>query len=73
MSKRQWVQAVVLMVLALGAVVALVLTRDSGLPKSVFTTPVFDNTPSMVQEDDPGWDCATMGNRVCGTPVPVVE
>lgn len=18
-------------------------------------------------EDDPGWDCATMGNRICGT------
>jgi uncharacterized protein YceK len=19
-----------------------------------------------LQEDDPGWDCATMGNKVCG-------
>ncbi len=23
---------------------------------------------SVLQEDDPGWDCATMGNKVCGTP-----
>lgn len=22
--------------------------------------------PPVLQEDDPGWDCATMGNRVCG-------
>lgn len=21
---------------------------------------------TMVQEDDPRWDCRTMGNRVCG-------
>lgn len=21
---------------------------------------------AQLQEDDPGWDCATMGNRVCG-------
>ena len=20
----------------------------------------------MIQEDDPGWDCATMGNLICG-------
>jgi hypothetical protein len=24
-------------------------------------------TPAVVQEDDPGWDCHTMGNRICGT------
>lgn len=22
--------------------------------------------PVVLQEDDPGWDCRTMGNRVCG-------
>lgn len=21
------------------------------------------------REDEPGWDCATMGNRVCGDPI----
>lgn len=21
---------------------------------------------AQVQEDDPGWDCRTMGNRICG-------
>ena len=21
---------------------------------------------SIVHEDDPGWDCTTMGNRICG-------
>lgn len=24
----------------------------------------------VLQEDDPGWDCRTMGNRVCGHPRP---
>jgi hypothetical protein len=23
---------------------------------------------ATVQEDDPGWDCNTMGNRICGDP-----
>lgn len=22
--------------------------------------------PSTIQEDDPGWDCTMMGDRVCG-------
>ena len=22
--------------------------------------------PRNIQEDDPRWDCATMGNRICG-------
>ena len=22
--------------------------------------------PAQMQEDDPGWDCATMGNHICG-------
>lgn len=25
--------------------------------------------PVAVEEDSPGWDCATMGNRICGHPV----
>ena len=23
-------------------------------------------SPVVIQEDDAGWDCATMGNRICG-------
>lgn len=23
-------------------------------------------TPTPIEEDDPGWDCKTMGNKVCG-------
>lgn len=33
------------------------------------TTPITtDGTPSQphITEDDPRWDCQTMGNRVCG-------
>lgn len=25
-------------------------------------------SPSAITEDGPGWDCRTMGNRICGTP-----
>lgn len=31
---------------------------------SLFTMPIASAGP--VQEDDPGWSCITMGNRVCG-------
>lgn len=24
------------------------------------------HSQTQLQEDDPGWDCRTMGNRVCG-------
>jgi len=26
-----------------------------------------------VEEDDPRWDCRTMGNRVCGAPAPIAD
>ena len=26
-----------------------------------------EENPATLEEDDPGWDCATMGNKVCGT------
>jgi hypothetical protein len=33
------------------------------------TTPTPETTtPAPVAEDDPGWRCDTMGNRVCGVP-----
>jgi hypothetical protein len=25
------------------------------------------SVPAQIQEDDPRWDCTTMGNRECGT------
>ena len=35
------------------------------------------SAPVELQEDDPGWSCATMGNRVCGdgpsAPVAVIS
>ncbi|MEO7555482.1 MAG: hypothetical protein ABIV94_02605, partial [Acidimicrobiales bacterium] len=36
-------------------------------PGTITTT----NTPTSCQEDDPCWDCSTMGNHVCGPTVTV--
>jgi hypothetical protein len=49
----------------LGAGIALtVIGLMSGPPPQTV-----DQSPSVtVQEDDPGWDCLTMGNRICGDP-----
>lgn len=30
-------------------------------------------TQQQVQEDEPGWDCETMGNKSCGTATPAAE
>lgn len=39
--------------------------------------PALTPEPEVIQEDDPRWDCATMGNKVCGpvadTPAPPAE
>lgn len=43
-------------VAALGAGILL----TSGAPTK------WDEPPKVLQEDDPGWDCRTMGNRICG-------
>lgn len=29
---------------------------------------LFGTGPAPVYEDEPGWNCLTMGNGVCGTP-----
>lgn len=34
------------------------------------TVAIPDGVRAPVQEDDPRWDCRTMGNRVCGRPLP---
>lgn len=27
-----------------------------------------DNSDGRIDEDESGWNCATMGNKICGTP-----
>lgn len=48
--------------LVIGASVAVLVALSAPVPVVGRAYPV----PSQVQEDAPGWDCATMGNRVCG-------
>jgi hypothetical protein len=46
-------------------------TLGAGLALTVIGPPqTVDQLPPSVtvQEDDPGWDCFTMGNRICGDP-----
>ena len=33
-------------------------------------TPSVPQSVPQIQEDDPSWDCRTMGNRVCGPTYP---
>ncbi|MDV6291366.1 hypothetical protein R2F25_38795 [Streptomyces sp. UP1A-1] len=35
-------------------------------PENLHLTPGDDNGDGRVDEDESGWDCRTMGNRVCG-------
>lgn len=50
---------------------ALVMAGAIADPAGAILTPA---TPSVMhsvpasepEEDEPGWDCATMGNRICG-------
>ena len=45
--------------------------RDSTAPTSITaTTAPFEAT--ACEEDMPCWDCATMGNRICGPQAPTV-
>lgn len=57
----------------LGFVLGLVVGVSGGSGCSVSeplpsrSVPVsLDGGDGVVDEDDPGWDCRTMGNRVCG-------
>jgi hypothetical protein len=49
------------------AVAALTLTVVIG-GCSVNESP---KTSDRIEEDDPRWDCRTMGNRICGEDLPV--
>lgn len=59
-----WRRAIVpaAIAIAIGAVVAL-----SPQP-TIEMTPDSTTAPTTVRlaEDDPGWECETMGNRICG-------
>jgi hypothetical protein len=39
--------------LVLGGVLGVTATPDA-------------KRPHHIEEDEPGWDCTTMGNRICG-------
>ncbi|MFI8265349.1 hypothetical protein [Streptomyces sp. NPDC085665] len=59
-----------LLFLALAATVGAVRI-DSAAPRPAVTANVGDdNGDGAVDEDEPGWNCHTMGNRICGTDVP---
>ncbi|MFB8025929.1 MULTISPECIES: hypothetical protein [unclassified Streptomyces] len=51
-------------------VLALAASVGAARPDDVPARPVTVSVPggSRIEEDDPGWDCSTMGNRVCGMP-----
>lgn len=76
-SKRQTVLAIVATaVISVGTVVAGTVTQSTGHPARDIGEQVgrpgtsFTQTPKRITEDDPAWDCQTMGNRICG-PLPI--
>jgi hypothetical protein len=57
---------------AAAAVITLGLLTGANLPTEgvAAPTPSFTLPPSLtvaLTEDDPGWNCETQGNRICGT------
>lgn len=38
-------------------------------PEATPTTPPAPPADEVIYEDDPRWDCTTMGNRICGTDI----
>lgn len=56
--------------IALAFILALILGMTAGIWNPI--TRAYDQmekgfaTHSMITEDDPEWDCTTMGNRICG-------
>lgn len=47
---------------------ALVMAGAIANPTVIPTpaTPSVVHSVPQIEEDEPGWDCATMGNRICG-------
>jgi hypothetical protein len=57
-----------LLFLAGAATVSAVRADATPHPATTVTVTVGDsNGDDRIDEDEPGWDCRTMGNRVCGT------
>ncbi|MET9528175.1 hypothetical protein [Streptomyces coeruleorubidus] len=76
---RQQIQAaavlaglLALLVLAVAAVIGAARSAPHRAPRPAVTVAVADgargddNGDGRVDEDESGWDCRTMGNRVCG-------
>ncbi len=54
---------------------APVIVEEVVVPEIIVAEPVMEEVPvtvPMCLEDQPCWDCATMGNKICG-PVTVVD
>jgi hypothetical protein len=49
-------------------VVCVVVTAGLSDPPIGSQTTIVPGTlaPDRIEEDEPGWDCRTMGNRLCG-------
>ncbi|MEU5748156.1 hypothetical protein ABZ804_21790 [Streptomyces sp. NPDC047726] len=66
--------AAVLTLGLLGTLGAPAATPDSSTPRADRSTGITvtgdDNADGRVEEDESGWDCHTMGNRVCGPDTP---
>lgn len=57
------------MTLTLRTAIASALIGLSAITAApAFAAPLFgdDNHDGIVMEDETGWDCATMGNMICG-------
>jgi hypothetical protein len=45
-------------------------TLEKDLRQLRVSRPASDTTTTICHEDAPCWDCATMGNKICGTEGP---
>lgn len=55
-----------IVVMTVALLLGLLIPWDSILP---WSTAHPSPAHSVIHEDDPGWDCATMGNKICGPPL----
>lgn len=55
----------VMLITAFAVVMTMLVAADTPRPPLRLDLGTI-TVPATVQEDDPQWDCRTMGNRVCG-------
>lgn len=48
--------------------IAILWIVAMAFPRNVDTYEPGISSAERIEEDEPGWDCTTMGNRICGTP-----